>query len=223
MQQDPIENIIQHIKDKAVVKQQTYKHLLSAFDMIKKRATELVDEINGRITEVDKDVTVTIEEVSPHEFQMKVAGDVLVFVLHTNIVTFEDDHAIVKSEYTAENINRRYFGQIMVYNFMADSIKYSRLNDAGYLVARLLINYENHFFVEGEGQLGFLFQEVSEKAISLMDLDVLIKLSITEAAQSDLVTLPFQKIKHISLKHKMDKSNQMGAGEKIGFRMSYEE
>ena len=220
--QDPIENIVQHIRDKSVVKQQTYQHLLSAFDNLRNRAKEVVTKINELIVNIDKAVTVSVDVVSPHEFQVKVAGDMLVFVLHTNIVTFNEEHAIVKSDYIEEDQNRKYFGQIMVYNFMADSIKYTRLNDPGYLVARLLINYENHFFVEGEGQLNFLYKEVSAQPISDLDLDVLIKLSITEAAQSDLVTPPFQKIKHISLNQKMEKSSQMGAGEKIGFKMSYQ-
>ena len=220
--QDPIENIVQHIKDKSVVKQLTYKHLLIAFDKLRDRAKEVIIEISRMITDVDKEVTVSVAVVSPHEFQVKVAGDMLVFVLHTNVVTFSDEHAIVKSDHIEEDPNRKYFGQIMVYNFMADSIKYARLNDPGYLVARLLINYENHFFVEGEGQLNFLYKEVSAQPISDLDLDVLIKLSITEAAQSDLVTPPFQKIKHISLNQKMEKSSQLGAGEKIGFKMSYQ-
>lgn len=106
---------------------------------------------------------------------------------------------------------------------MADSIKYNRLNDPGYLVARLLINYENHFFIEGAGQLGFLFKEVSSAPINKTDIDVLIMLSITEAAQSDLITQPFHKIKNVSLQQKMNKDRHMGAGEKIGFKMSYQE
>ena len=220
--QDPIENIVQHIKNKAVIKQQTYKHLLSSFEIMLKRAKELVGDINNRITDIDKDITVEIDVVSPHEFQLKVAGDLLVFVLHTNIVTFEDEHAVVKNNYIGEDVNRRYFGQIKIYNFMADSIKYNRLNDSGYLVARLLINYENHFFVEGEGQLNFLFKDISIKPIASVDLDVIIKLSITEAAQSDLIIPPFQKIKHILLIQKMEKDHHLGAGEKIGFRMSYQ-
>lgn len=220
--QNPIQNIVQHIKDKSVVKQQTYQHLLNAFENIKQQAKEIVAEIGKLIADVDKEVTVSFESISLHEFQIKVAGDMLVFVLHTNVVTFGDEHAVVKSDYISENINRKFFGQIMVYNFMADSIKFQRLNDPGYLVARLLINYENHFFVEGEGQLNFLFKEVSSEPISPMDLDVLIKLAITEAAQSDLITPPFQKIRQISLNQKMEKSSQLGAGEKIGFKMSYQ-
>jgi hypothetical protein len=220
--QDPIKNIVQHIKDKSVVKQKTYKHLLNSFENLKQQATQIVAEINSQIIDVDKEVTVVLEEVSNHEFQVKVAGDMLVFVLHTNIVTFSGEHEIVKSDYISEDSNRKYFGQIMIYNFMADSIKYSRLNDSGYLVARLLINFENRFLVEGEGQLNFLYQKVSDQPISDIDLDVIIKLSITEAAQSDLVTPPFQKIKHVSLNQKMQKSSEMGAGEKIGFKMSYQ-
>jgi len=221
--QDPIENIVQHIQNKSVIKQQTYKHLLEAFGQIKEQASSLVSQINERTQNVDKDVTVVMEEISSTEFHVKVAGDLLVFLLHTNIVTFDNEHAIVNSRQIEEDANRRYFGQIMVYNFMSDSVKYNRLNDPGYLVARLLINYENHFFVEGEGQLNFLFKNISDHQITPLDLDVIIKLSITEAAQSDLITPPFQDIKYISLNQKMEKDHHLGAGEKIGFKMSYQD
>ena len=78
----------------------------------------------------------------------------LVFVLHTNIVTFEDTHDVMKDPYIqAADINR-YFGQIMIYNFMSDSIKFHRVNDPGYLLARLLINHDGRYIIEGEGKLG---------------------------------------------------------------------
>jgi hypothetical protein len=221
--QDPIENIVQHLQSKSVVKQRTYKHLVAAFRQIKKQASVLVKQINQRIGHVDKGVTVKMKEVSSSEFHVKVAGDLLVFLLHTNIVTYDKEHAIVNSSQIEEDVNRKYFGQMMVYNFMSDSIKYNRLNDPGYLVARVLINYENHFFVEGEGQLNFLFKNISDKPITPMDLDVIIKLAITKVAQSDLITPPYKDIKYISLKQKKEKDHHMGAGEKIGFKMSYQD
>jgi hypothetical protein len=43
--------------------------------------------------------------------------------MHTNIVTFEGTHPIMKEEYIMQNEVNRYFGQIVIYNFMADSFK----------------------------------------------------------------------------------------------------
>ncbi|MDH5474681.1 MAG: hypothetical protein OEX22_03215 [Cyclobacteriaceae bacterium] len=218
---DPIENIVQNLKNKSSVKQKTYHHLCATFEALSNRSKEVVKEIKTRITDVDKEVTVAFKKISEREFHVKVAGDLVIFVLHTNIITFPDDHGIIKSRYVAEDDNRRYFGQIMMYNFMSDSVKYNRMDDSGYLLGRILINYENHFFVEGEGQLNFMFDNLSEKIINKMDIDVIIKLAITTAATSDLITPPFQEIKHIKLFDKVESTQSMGGGRKIGFLMSY--
>lgn len=47
--------------------------------------------------------------------------------MNTNIVTLEESHTIMKEDYIKENEVNRYFGQIMVYNFMADSLKHNRI------------------------------------------------------------------------------------------------
>ena len=48
---------------------------------------------------------------------------------------------------------------INIYNFLADSFKYNRLNDVGYLVGRVFLNKDLHYFVEGKRQLGFLYND----------------------------------------------------------------
>lgn len=217
---DPIENIVQHLKEKSCIKQATYDHLKRAFEDMFEESKKLVTEINSRIKGIDKQVTVAIKKNGDQEFQVKVAADLLVFVLHTNIVTFEDTHAAVKGKYIEDDRNRRYFGQIMIYNFMADSVKYNRANDPGYLLGRIMINYENHFLVEGEGQLNFLFKEISLTPLSHIDLDVIVKLAITIAAENDLYTRSFKDIKKITLQEKNDKKQSMVGGHKIGFQMS---
>ena len=44
---------------------------------------------------------------------------------------------------------------INIYNFLSDSFVYDRERDLGYLVARVFLNKEGHFFVQGKKQLGF--------------------------------------------------------------------
>jgi len=44
---------------------------------------------------------------------------------------------------------------------MSDSLKFNRVNDPGYLLTRLMINHDNRFFTEGEGQLATRFNKVS--------------------------------------------------------------
>ena len=105
---------------------------------------------------------------------------------------------------------------------MADSFEFNRLNDPGYLLTRLLINYENHFIVEGDRQVGFMFESVSSKPLEKVDLDILIKLIIAQAAENDLIVPPFSKIRNITVREKLEKTQSLGAGNKIGFQMSYQ-
>ncbi len=117
----------------------------------------------------------------------------------------------------------RYFGQIMIYNFMSDSLKFHRVNDPGYLLARLMINHENRFYIEGEGQLATLFNKVSEKPLTSETLDALVKISLAIAIENDLVAMPYPDVKFITLYQKLEHTPGMGGGQKIGFRMSYED
>ncbi|MCB0493585.1 MAG: hypothetical protein KDC93_14355 [Cyclobacteriaceae bacterium] len=221
-QQDPLAHIRTILENKSVAKQVTYKNLLAAFGVLANESRRIVDTLSEQVKMEEDGVTVDFIEVNEHEFQVKLAGDLLIFVLHTNIVTFEESHAAMQLPYCKENEINRYFGQIMIYNFMSDSIRYNRVNDPGYLVARILINHENRFLVEGEGRLGFLFNQISSKAIEPADLNAIVQHSLTTAIENDLMAPPFPQVRFITLHQKLEKTSELGAGQKIGFRMSYE-
>ena len=220
MNQDPTEDIAKLLMTKSTAKQLTYKNICSAFNQLKDEATKLIELLNSKTEEKDKDITLAIEEISDQEFHVKIAGDLLVFFLHTNIITLSSDYSYNESEYVKEDVFRKYLGQINVYNFLADSIKFNRLNDPGYLLARLLINCENHFIVEGDRQVNFTFDSISQKPLAPTDLNILIQLIIAQAVENDLVAPPFAKIRGITLQQKMAKTESLGGGNKIGFQMS---
>jgi hypothetical protein len=220
-QSDPLEHIQYLLESKSTAKQVTYKNLLSAFSILSKESKRIVNELKKKVKPGDEDVTVDFKIINEHEFHVKLAGDLLIFVLHTNVVTFSDEHDVMKSTYMQEKEVNRYFGQIMIYNFMSDSVKYNRMNDPGYLIARVLINHESRFLVEGEGQLGLLFSAISEKPISEADLNSMVKFSLTIAIENDLMAPPFPQVQFITLFQKTEKTQELGAGQKIGFKMSY--
>jgi hypothetical protein len=221
--QDHLHYITQLLESKSAAKQTTYKHLLAAFSMLQKEAQRITTELKKHANPNDKDVTIEFKAISEHEFHVKLAGDLLIFVLHTNIVTFREDHFIMQHPYmTLKEVNR-YFGQIMIYNFMSDSLKFNRVNDPGYLLARLMINHENRFFIEGEGQLATLFNQISDIPLSQETLDALVKISLAIAIENDLVALPYPDVKFITLYQKLEHTPDLGGGQKIGFRMNYED
>jgi hypothetical protein len=142
--------------------------------------------------------------------------------MHTNIVTFDDEHEVIKEEYTRSNPVNRYFGQINIYNFMYDSLRYNRGNDPGYLIGRLMINHENRFFMEGEQQFTSFYGTISENPISEPDLQNIVKISLKVAIKNDLMAPPYSRVRSITLNQKNEHTVELGGGQKIGFRMSYD-
>ncbi|MEP1033414.1 hypothetical protein [Ekhidna sp.] len=222
MSQDPTESIIEILLNKSTVKQKTYRKVCKAFKQLEKEAQQLIEVLSAKTIDRDQDVKLSVESISKQEFHIRVAGDLLVFVLHTNIITLPEDYEYNKSSYVTDQPLRKYLGQINVYNFMADSFEFNRLNDPGYLLARLLINSENYFIVEGDRQVGFMFKSAAAKELKNVDLNILIKLIISQAAENDLVVPPFPNIRNITVREKLEKTQSLGAGNKIGFQMSYQ-
>jgi hypothetical protein len=218
---DPVRYIKDMLENKSTAKQAAYRHVCRAFQVLNSQAKKITDELKQRVKPDDPDVTVTFNATGEHEFDVKLAGDMLIFVMNTNIVTFEDGHPILKEPYIIENDVNRYFGQIMIYNFMADSLKFNRMNDPGYLLARLMINHENRFFIEGEKDLAN-YNIISEKPVTDDDLTNLVNLALKMAIENDLVTPSFTHVKSITLNQKKDHALELGGAQKIGFRMSYE-
>ena len=130
-EQDPIDFIKNMLESKSTAKQTTFKHLEAAFSLMCNDAKRIINELKSKAHPQDEDVTLYFKNVGKHEFHLKLAGDLLIFVMHTNIITFDDEHEVLKEQYTRENSVNRYFGQVNIYNFMYDSLRYNRGQDPG--------------------------------------------------------------------------------------------
>ena len=221
-ERDPIDYIKNMLENKSSAKQTTYRHVLEAFQLLCTDSKRIISELQNKAHPADHDVTLDFKNINKHEFHLKLARDLLIFVMHTNIITFHDDHEVLQNEYFKLNDVNRYFGQINVYNFMYDSLRYNRGNDPGYLIARLMINHEKHFFVEGEQQLTSLFPGISDRPITDADLQTIVKVCLKIAIKNDLVAPPYSKVKSVTLNQKNEHTIELGGGHKIGFRMSYQ-
>ena len=223
LKSNALEQIFEQLKTKSCLKQKTYSAITDVFVNMRNEAQKLAVELSDRIEEVDSSVKVEFTDVSEFEFHLKFSGDMLVFVKQTNIVTFPDEHPVVQNDYVKEDPDRRYFGHIMVYNFLADSIKLNRLQDPGYLLARLLVNSEGHFFAEGVSQLNFLFTDIISNIINEQWIRLLIEKAVSVAIDIDLIAPNYPDISSVTLGQKMSNTELMGRGEKIGFQMSHEQ
>lgn len=217
--QDPMEHLAELLETKACIKQQTFRNVQQNFKALKKEAQKIINHLKTKVERKDEDVKLEVIDVTKYEFHVRIAGDLLIFFMHSNIVMLGNDHRLNQSKYVTKDPMRKYLGQINVYNFMADAVNYNRLNDPGYLIARLFINFESRFLIEGGGQLNYMGEEVSSKAISPTDISIFVQLVMSQAIELDLITAPFASIKSITLLQKIEKSQALGGGYKLGFQM----
>jgi len=216
------EKIVSLLKEKACTKQKIYritKNIFANFqDVLQEKANILNNEIQ------DKDVEVSYEESGDFDAKLKFSGDTLLFHMHSNIFDFDSSHQIHKTSYVKENKMRSFCGVINIYNFLSDSLKYNRLNDAGFLIARIFINKDNHFFVEGDKQLGFLFNDFVNQQIDEVQICKIIDTAMIYALNFDLQTPNFNDVKVVSLHQILDINNnhKIKTSKRLGFKFSSE-
>lgn len=170
--------------------------------------------------DVDKEVTFEYIDKSDFEFQIKFGGDVLVFFMHTNVFDFDKSHNIWNSSYVKEDRMRTYCGMINIYNFLADSFKYNRVDDIGYLVARCFINKDEHYFVEGKRQLGFLYNDFINETINTKKIKNIIESSILYSMEFDLLTPRYETMSTVSVQEINEVTSiiKLKTGKRLGFK-----
>ena len=216
---DRLNQIFDGLKQKSTAKQAIYRNTQAAFDCLRLVSQELVVELSRKLTPLDSSVVIEYRSINDMEFHIRFSGDLLVFVMHSNIVTFPDDYGPMPSKYVEADFRRRFFGHIMAYNFMADSIKYQRLNDPGYLVGRLLININSHYYLEGVQQLELPHNDMSDNAVTPEMMKLFVESAMIAAVNNDLIAPPLPEIQKISVKQKLE-NQQVSRGSKVGFSFS---
>lgn len=222
--EDKLDDIINGLHQKSKTKQAIYRNTKDTFNRLKEISKELVEELSERLTRLNDDVAIEYKNIGEHEFQIKFSGDLLVFVMHSNIITFPDDYEIMRSNYIEEDFRRRFFGHIMAYNFMADTIKYNRQNDAGYLVGRMLVNIDNHFCIEGVRQLDLPKEKITNieaNKVNDKTLRIIVESAMVAAVNNDLMGQDVSDIERITLKQKLENTH-LSKPRKLGFQISHE-
>jgi hypothetical protein len=214
--------IISTLKDKSVLKQKVYDNTLESFCILKDILKNLSREVNVNLGGVDSRIRLEYTDRSNFDAQIKVAGDMLLFSMHSNIFQFDREHPAWKTAYIQKNKYNAYSGIINIYNFLADSFKYSRQDDLGYLIARIFINHENQYFVEGKRQMGMLFSNYGSEAISRQSLQVIIETAIQYSLEFDLLVPPYDTVKIATVGQAEAKiqHSRVITGKRLGFQFN---
>ena len=214
--------IIKLLKEKASTKQQVYKITKRIFSEIQEILHEKANRIDGQVS--DPDIMISYEESGDFDAKLKFAGDTLLFHMHTNVFDFEPSHQIHTTSYVKEDKMRSFCGLINIYNFLSDSLKFNRLNDAGFLIARIFINKENHFFVEGDKELGFLFNDFVNQKITKDQISRIINSAMEYSLNFDLQTPRFNDVRMVAVHEILDinKNHKIKTSKRLGFKLSHE-
>ena len=214
------ESLMEAYVIKSTVKQQVFHNTAESFLILKKVLKQLEkDYINVLKGKIPDSALPRYQEKGPFEMDFRVGEDLLLFSMHSNVFEFDNKHPINKIKYVQEDPLRSYCGMIMIYNFLADSFKYNRINDLGYMVARVFINKDKHFFVEGKRQEGELMKDFAVDTISPGILREIVETAIEYTVQFDLLVPPYEQVKMATVDQMMEKisHSRMTTGKRLGF------
>jgi hypothetical protein len=218
--EDAKKQVVELLKSKAILKQEVYHNTIKWFDVFKKEIKQCVADIRKELGENANKIRLKLKEASVNEVQLFIGSDVIIFQMHTNVFKIASDNYVHQSSYIRSNPNNAFCGIINVYNFLADSYEFNRFHDYGYLISRVFINRESHFFVEGKGQLEFVYkdflnQTLTQKAVE----DIVLKVS-AYAIDFDLLTPPYDKVAVVTVDELLSKTNEtkIKTGKRLGFK-----
>ena len=212
--------LFEALRDKALLKKEVYENTRSAFDLFKTVIMEMVTAYEEKYNSSQPIIAFEFEDRGEFELELKFGGDVLIFSMHSNVFEFSRTHEVMKTNYIHEDKTRSYCGVIHIYNFLADSFKYNRVNDIGYMIGRVFINKEGHYFIEGKRELGRLYNNFAASEISKQSIVQIIESAVLYTINFDLLTPPYDDVKLVSAAAMMASLDKikLKTGKRLGFR-----
>jgi hypothetical protein len=220
--QDLKSSIFSNLKEKSTIKQMVHDNTLTVLSDTKEILQELSSEFNKKLKNTDSRIHLEYKDNGKYGAQLKIAGDLLIFAMHSNVFEFDRNHGIWKTSYVQKDKMASYCGIINIYNFLSDSFKYNRMADLGYLVGRIFVNKDKHFFTEGKRQLGFFFNSFGNETITRESLTHIINLALNYALEFDLLVPPYDTVKIASVEQISDRIqlSKLRTGKRLGFQFN---
>lgn len=206
------------LKAKSGHKQDVFKNTRKWFDVFKQELTECVSILKEELD--DPRIRFRVEDKGDSEARLYIGSDVLVFHMHSNVFKIPPHDYSAQTSYVLNDPRNAYCGVINVYDFLADSYEYNRHHDVGYLIARIFINADDHFKIEGKGQIGFIYQNFMNQVLTQELVEkIILRLSIY-ALEFDLLTPPYQAVNQVSVSElqTLSSNTKLKTGKRLGFQ-----
>ena len=218
---DPkLTDLFNAVATKAGLKQEIYAKTLEVFSTFKKVSESMTSDYHQIIRQTKYPIPFEFKDVGPFEFELRFGGDLLIFFMHSNVFEIPRDHEIMKLSYIKEDKTRSYCGIIHIFNFLNDSFHYRRLNDVGYLIGRVFVNRENHYFIEGKREVGLLYNNFTDSELNYDAVQTILESSIRYTINFDLLTPPYENMKEVTVEEMQSvrENMQIRTGKRLGFR-----
>lgn len=208
------------LRTKSCMKQDVHQRTVALFELMKETAAGIAEELERRAKGCDERLVVAFTDKGSSAFELRVAGDVLIFHMHTNVFRLDQSHTLWKSSYLEEDELRGYFGIVNIYNFLSDSFRYNRERDLGYLVARLFLNRDNRFFLQGKRQLGFLYDDLASNDLDAARIREVILSVVLYVLEFDLLAPPYDQVNQVTVSemNELNANLKLTTGKRLGFR-----
>ncbi len=213
-------DIFKFIVEKGCLKQKVFQNTYSTLKIFKKVLEKMVKQYHHSNIKSEFKIPFEYKDKGKFELEAKFAGDVLIFMMHTNIFQFPREHFIHKTSYVREDTSRSFCGIINIYNFLGDSFKYNRINDIGYLIGRIFINKDMHFYIDGKKELRILHNNFMNSVMDEKNAEKIIELAIRYTINFDLLTPHYDNVKEITLHEIVSTLDSMTlkTGKRLGFK-----
>lgn len=214
------EMILRTLRERSGLKQDVFQTTKEWFEELKLQVKAISDDLGQQMAKEDGRIKVEYIENGDYACRLKIAGDMIIFHMHTNVFQFDNSNAVWKTSYLRDEPNNSYCGTINIYNFLADSFTFNREEDIGYMIARVFVNKDAHFMVQGKRQLGFLYNDFVNNEMSKEKMKNVIESAILYTLDFDLLTPPYNQVNQVTLSEMKELSSNMklGTGKRLGFR-----
>lgn len=213
------------VNEKVTVAELVKKNCTGWFDVFKSEAQKVIQHLYTSVKDKSLQPLLNYDEKGSRQCSVRVGEDFIVAHLQANTFRFDDAHFLNKTSYVKSNPENGFCGIINVYSFLSDSILKSKDKDVGFLVARVFINKENHFFVEGKKQIGLLYNDFANDIIDASKIEIIIKAVLVFAMEHDLFVPPFEVVQSLTVNELENNvfTSSLSGEKQLGYRILREE
>lgn len=214
------ETIVDLLKNKSLLKQHIYDTTFELFGQLKEVLREVMLEINAEVQNEDSRIHLMLNEHGAYAAELVVAGDTIIFLMHTNVFEFPDEHLVKKSNILANDPHASLSGIINIYNFLSDSFRYERSEDMGYLIGRLFVNKDLRFCIEGQAPLDKISPDFGEQLLDREMLRSIVYSVIATALNFDLLVPDYADMEVVTVAQMVEnyETNRIKTSKRMGFQ-----